>query len=222
VVLRVIVLLGSVAFQAVNPFREIPAPKPKHIAGFVPADVAGWHSQDVALGPTEFIQDKVEQILNFDDVLNREYRRGGVTFGVYVAYWGAGKMPTRLVASHTPDRCWTENGWTCLDMRFKERRSALGTKLQPADWREFRDPNGAHVQVLFWHLIEGRAYDYGNHFNAIPRPLEWWKDAVSQAVHGSREQYFIRVTSNVSFDDIWEDPGFQTVMAGLARLGLAE
>lgn len=221
-VLPLIVLVAAVGFQAVDPFREVARPKPRHLADLVPAELAGWQMADVPLGRTEFVQGQVEQVLKYDDVLNRTYRRGAVTVGVFAAYWGAGKMPTRLVASHTPDRCWTENGWHCEEMRFKQHLLAGGAGLQPADWRRFRDPEGAMVEVYFWHLIEGRAYDYGERFNAIPHPFEWWKDAVRQAVHGSREQYFIRVTSTVPFESVLDDPGIEQLLAGLAGLGLAE
>ena len=220
-ILPVLVLVAAIGIQAFNPFQEEAQPKPKHLAAAIPARVpAGWSARDLPLGPTEYVQEVVERTLRTDDILNREYRRGRETFGVYVAYWGPGKMPTRLVASHTPDRCWTENGWSCEEMRFKQETKVGGQSLQPAEWRRFLDPQGGTTYVLFWQLIEGQAYDFGERFNAIPSPLEWWKDAVQQAVFGSREQYFIRVTSSVPFEEIREDPGFVAVFEGLGRLGL--
>lgn len=220
--LPVVVLLGGVGVQAFNPYGELARPKPPHLAAMVPTEVAGWRGVDVPLGPNEFMQETVEKVLRYDDFINREYRRGSVVFGVYAAYWGAGKMPTRLVASHTPDRCWTENGWRCQDMRFEERLFAGGEALQPADWRRFRSPGGGMTHTLFWHLIDGRAYDYGERFNDIPHPLEWWKDSVQQAIHGSREQYFIRITCSVPFEQVWDDPAIQQIMAALGRVGLTE
>lgn len=41
------------------------------------------------------------------------------------------------------------------------------------------------------------------------------------AIKGSAEQYFIRLTSDRPFGEIEADPGFQEVLAALARLGLA-
>ena len=140
---------------------------------------------------------------------------------MYVAYWGAGKMPTRLVASHTPDRCWTENGWRCLAMKFKQRQNFGTVALQPAEWRLFEPPlGGAPVYVLYWHLVDGRIYDYGERFNNVPSPVRWWKDAVEQALHGSQEQYFIRLTSSEPLENLWNDPGFAQVLTGLSQLGL--
>jgi hypothetical protein len=210
-----------VALQLVNPFRHDAAPKPPHLAATIPARVpGGWIARDLPLGPTEFLEEVVQRTLRTDDFLNREYRRGRTSFGVYAAYWGSGKMPTHLVASHTPDRCWTENGWTCDQMRFKQQFALDGAALQPAEWREFRDPGGGTTYVLYWQLVEGQAYDFGERFNKIPSPWRWWRDAAQQAVFGSREQYFVRVTSSVPFEEIWDDPGFKTVLGAVGKLGV--
>ncbi len=215
------VLGAAVALQGLQIFSEQAVSKGPHLAGFIPAALPGWVTREVPIGPTEFLSKEVEKILNFDEVLNREYVRGGRRFNVYVAYWGAGKMPTRLVASHTPDRCWTENGWRCLEMKSKQTQLFDGPGLKPAEWRLFEPPeNGAPTYVLYWHLVEGRIYDYGARFNSIPDPWLWWKDAVQQALHGSREQYFIRLTSNEPLEQLKDDPGFADVVGGLGRLGL--
>ncbi|MFT3828381.1 MAG: exosortase-associated EpsI family protein [Opitutaceae bacterium] len=215
------VLLAAVALQGIAVFRETPQPRGPHLDAHVPASVRGWRVRNLPLGQTESVRDAVVKTLNYDEVVYREYARPAVAFGVYVAYWGAGKMPTRLVASHTPDRCWTENGWTCGEMRFRQQLSVRDRPLQPAEWRQFQPPNGGPpVYVLYWHLVDGRVLDQGGRFNAVPHPLHWWKDAVQQAFRGSREQYFIRVTSTAPFERIWNDPGFVEVLRGLQTLGL--
>jgi len=217
-----IVLVLAVGAQALGRLRETPVTREKHLAALVPLELPGWSGKDVPLGPNEFIAGEVEKVLNFDDALNREYSRGAKSFAVYVAYWGYGKMPTRLVASHTPDRCWTENGWRCLEMKFKQEERFEGETLQPAEWRLFEPPGGGKpTYVLFWHLVEGRVYDYGERFNAVPDPFLWWKDAVQQAVMGSREQYFIRLTSSAPLETLWSDPGFGEVLRGLKAIGLS-
>jgi hypothetical protein len=131
-------------------------------------------------------------------------------------------MPARFVASHTPDRCWTENGWHCAEMRFKQKEPFEGMALQPAEWRLFNPPDGGSpTYVLYWHLVDGRIYDYGERFNAVPDPLRWWKDAVQQVLMGSREQFFIRLTSNGPVERLWGDPGVAEVLRSLQRLGLS-
>lgn len=217
----ILVLLGAVGLQALGGARQTGEPRSAHLASQLSPSPEGWTMRDVPLGENEFIENEVEKILNFDDVVNREYRRGRTTFGVYAAYWGPGKMPTRLVASHTPDRCWTENGWKCLDMKFKVTQSIGGETMKPTEWRLFQPPSGGDpTHVLYWHLVEGRIYDYGERFNAVPHPLLWWKDAIQQAMLGSREQYFVRITSNVPFDTLWSEPGFIRVVRQLEPMGV--
>ncbi len=65
-------------------------------------------------------------------------------------------------------------------------------------------------------------YDYGDGFNQRPDPLRWWRETVHYALKGSADQYFIRLTSDRPFEEIWQDPGFQEVLTSLAKLGLAE
>jgi hypothetical protein len=222
-VLPALVLAAAVGLQFGRLTHEMPHPRDVRLAQAVPSSIPGWTGRDVPLGPSEFIAGEVEKVLNYDQVLYREFTHGGETFGVYVAYWGAGKMPTRFVASHTPDRCWTENGWHCVDMRFKQAETFEGGALQPAEWRLFEPPEGGKpTYVLYWHLVDGKVYDYGSRFNAVPEPMRWWKDAVQQVVMGSREQFFIRLTSNLPVEDLWSDPGVADVMRSLERLGLSQ
>jgi len=219
----VVVLLAAVTVQGVDVFREVPKPRALHLAQAIPTSAPGWTGRDLPLGANEFTSKEAEKVLNFDEVVYREYRRGEVFFTAYTAYWGAGKMPTRFVADHTPDRCWTENGWRCLEMKFRQVTKLDGKTLQPAEWRLFEPPNGGKpTYVLYWHLVEGRIYDYGERFNSIPDPFRWCKDAVQQALLGSREQYFIRVASSEPPEKLWSDAGFIEVMRGLERLGLKE
>ena len=221
-ILPAVTLALAVGLQGLNLFSEKPHARAAHLARAVPADLPGWSAREMPLGASEFLAGEVEKVLNFDEVLYREYSRAGEKFEVYVAYWGAGKMPTRMVASHTPDRCWTENGWQCVEMKFKQNGLFAGITLQPAEWRIFQPPRGNQpTYVIYWHLVEGRIYDYGERFNQVPSPVLWIKDAMQQAFLGSREQYFIRLTSNLPLESLAGDPGFAAVLHGLGGLGLA-
>lgn len=216
-------LVAAVALQGMDVFHEKPQSRPSHLSQSVPLTIAGWSERDLPLGANEFVSKAAEKTLNYDEVVYREYRRDGVYFTVYVAYWGAGKMPTQLVASHTPDRCWTENGWRCLEMKFRQSFVVGGSAMKPAEWRLFEPPNrGKPIYVLFWHLVNGRVYDYGERFNSIPDPFRWGKDAVQQALLGRQEQYFIRVASSEAPEKLWSDPGYMEVMRGLVELGLKQ
>jgi Protein of unknown function (DUF3485) len=193
------------------------------LAAGLPSAPAGWSAKDEPLGPTEFLQTAVEKNLNYDDMVNRVYRNGGRSFGLYVAYWSPGRMPVQKVASHTPDRCWSENGWTCEAMRIDDNLKAGNQLLLPARWRLFRPPvqGGPKQYVLYWHLVGGELYDYGDRFNQRPDPLKWWRDTVHYAVKGSSDQYFIRIMSSQPLEELQGDPGFQEVLGALATLGLA-
>jgi Protein of unknown function (DUF3485) len=217
------VLLGAVVAQGLGAWRTPPPSPSPRLAQRISAQPAGWTSQEIPLGANEFLANEAEKILNYDEFINREYARGAERFGLYVAYWGAGKMPVQLVASHTPDRCWTENGWHCLEMRFKQTDIFAGASLQPAEWRLFEPPlGGSPTYVLYWHLVDRHAYDFGARFTAIPDPVRWWKGAFQQVLHGRPEQYFIRITSSRPIEELWSDPGFREIMQALSELGLAQ
>jgi len=212
------VRLGNVKDgDTLSPVRQI------QLGATLPKAVAGLEAADEPLGPTEFLQTAVEKSLNYDDMVNRVYRSGGRSFGVYVAYWSPGRMPVQKVASHTPDRCWSESGWTCEAMRIDHHLKAGDQHLLPARWRLFRPPveGGAKQYVLYWHLVGGDLYDYGDGFNQRPDPLTWWRDTVHYALKGSSEQYFIRIMSAQPLEELQADAGFQVVLGALAKLGLA-
>lgn len=197
--------------------------KPIGLAERVPLSIHGWAGFDESLGATEFLQSSVEKNLNYDDMVNRRYTKGTTVLGVYVGYWTPGRMPVQKVASHTPDRCWSENGWTCLADRFPYEVPTGQAVLFPAYWREFTAPGSQKpTYVLYWHLVGGEPYDYGGGFNQSLSPVAWWKETLHYAFKGSAEQYFIRLTSNKPFEELWDDPGVQEIVAALAELGLAD
>ena len=223
-----IILVAAVGLQFVR-VRNVKDGDTHSAAGHIqlgatlPKAVTGWKAADEPLGSTEFLQTAVEKNLNYDDMVNRVYRSGARSFGLYVAYWSPGRMPVQKVASHTPDRCWSESGWTCEAMRIEAGLSAGDQRLLPARWRLFRPPveGGAKQYVLYWHLVGGDLYDYGDRFNQRPDPLQWWRDTVHYAMKGSSEQYFIRIMSPQPLEELQADPGFQEVLRALATLGLA-
>ena len=193
------------------------------LAHRLPRAIAGWTSTDEPLGPTEFLQTAVEKTLNYDDMVNRVYRKGDRRVGLYVAYWSPGRMPVQKVASHTPDRCWSENGWSCEALRIERDLKAGDQRLLPARWRLFRPPanSGAKQYVLYWHLVGGELYDYGEGFNQRLSPVQWWRETLHYAVKGSSNQYFVRLMSAQPLDELHADAGFQEILRALAKLGLA-
>lgn len=191
--------------------------KGAHLAQRLPPAPSGWASREMPLGETEAVQGAVEKTLKFEDVYFREYRSGMGTLTVYIAYWGPGKMPTQLVASHTPDRCWSSAGWSCEEMKHGVQLAGL----RGGEWRLFRAPNGSPTHVQYWHLVGTEIYDYGERLNQVPSIWRWWRDAAFQAFRAPAEQYFVRLASDRPFDQLAADPGWQELMAALGKLGLA-
>ncbi len=197
--------------------------KGDHLHAVLPAAIDGMPAAELPLGPTEAGDDLVRRVLQCDDVFYRAYNTPRGRFELYVAYWSPNKISSHLVASHTPDRCWSDNGWTCVDMKFGQRYSLDDRPFQPAEWRRFSSPGATRkVNVIYWHVVGGRPYPYGKSFNWTPNPLQYWKQFATYLLFGSDEQYFVRLTSEQSFDTLWPDPGFQEVLARLGALGLAE
>ena len=215
-----ILLVAAVALQFGFRSGVAARARPPHLQENIPMTLEGWTVHDEPLGPSEAVAASAVKTLNLDEYVYRAYTKGSTRFAIYAAYWAPGRMPTRLVASHTPDRCWTENGMRCLDMKFKLPVTVGDRALLPAEWRVFAAPGGEVTHVMYWHLVDGELYDYGDRFSAIPHPWLWWQNTVTQAMRGSLEQHFFRVTANVSFEQLLREPGFEAVMGQLGTLAL--
>jgi len=205
-----------------NPFGMEPQPgRGKHVADYVPEEAKGWSVTNQELGATESMKERSEQILDLDDFVYRNYSRAGGDefFEVYVAYWAPGKASILEVSSHTPDRCWTENGWTQLDQKHAVEKEIAGDSLLPAEWRAF-EIQGNEQFVHYWHLVGGDSYQYSQRSNAFPTPYTYVRDLLRSHMAGTGEQYFIRINTNIPFEELWYDPGFREVVAEVAELGL--
>ena len=220
-ILAALVLAGILGFQLVAAWMPTPeAPEREPLADLLPDAIVGWTVEDLDLGPTESVNERSLRLLNLDDYVHRNYKGEDVEFSVYVAYWTPGKMPVRLVNQHTPDRCWTEVGWTCTDREWNVQRSAGAIDLQPAQWGTYtiRD----HEQkTYFWHLVGGEAFWYGgdrlNTRTSITTVIE---NFLKLGFNQAREQFFIRIIYNGDRDTLWQDPAFIDIMQRLATLGL--
>jgi hypothetical protein len=127
-----------------------------------------------------------------------------------------------LVNQHTPDRCWTEVGWVCTDREWNVERSVNGRRLQPGQWGVYELEDFKNY-TYFWHIVGGEVHWYGGErLNTKSSLTSVWEDFRKFGLNVHREQFFIRVVSRESMDDLWEDPAFQTVMEDLADLCLAE
>jgi hypothetical protein len=180
----------------------------------------GWIGTDLPLGESELLRNRAEALLRFDDYVYRSYANAERSFSVYVAYWKPGKMPTRLVSLHTPDRCWVENGWSCLESR-NHQESFGAADLPPNEWRIFSAPEGAQKTfTVFWLLADGVPHDFGSGTNRIPNPFAWWSSVLKEARGGKAAHLFVRFTSDRPLEDLVQLSGWTELVASLNQVGL--
>ena len=221
--LAVIVLVVGVVLQVVSRTRPVPeGTLTQPLAEVIPSSLAGWEVKDLDLGPTESVIERSQQLLNLDDFIHRSYQRGDKGFSVYVAYWKPGKMPVRLVNQHSPDRCWTEVGWVCTDRQWNVERTVDGRPLQPGQWGVYEIEDHKNY-TYFWHIVGGEVHWYGGErLNTRSSLTSIGEDFRKFGLNVYREQFFVRIVSARSMDDLWEEPGFLRVMSDLEDLCLAE
>lgn len=153
----------------------------------------------------------VGELLNFDDAVFRIYRKGTQHFDVYAAYWRPGKMSERLVGGHTPDVCWVAAGWTRISQE-PPRLDVVASAGFPAhgQYRVFKDPRGSFRWVVFWHKTGEAFVDYDPDGGVPP----WWAVFADLSGHGLKprgSQYFVRISSNVPWEDLTSDSEFRAV-----------
>lgn len=217
--LPILVLVTAVALQlyaASRPSLSLPAPI---LTTDIPAALPGWSAQDLPLAETEETRHAVVKTLQFDQFVSRIYRRGPAIVTIYAAYWGPNKVPPRAIGVHTPDTCWIQNGWSRLDRAHAvPLTTAQGTAFKPAEYGVYTFGD-ARQHVYFWHLVGGMPYSYDQEgLHSLTAPLQ---DLLAFGVNQRREQLFVRLASNVPFDQIWRDPGFTALLVSLGRLGVA-
>ena len=222
--IAVVLLAAALTFQFfLKPVERRDSLSRIQLARRLPSDLPGWRMKELPLGPNEFLERRSAEVLRCDEFVFREFSLGEKSFAIFSSYWGPEKMPTRLVAMHTPDRCWTENGWICREQDFGVVKESTAGKLFPAQWRLFNPPQSVEkVYVLFWLISDGKPYDFGRRLNLVPNPIRWWADVIDEARSGSKEHLFVRLTSNRPFDELRGDPGWEEVLGALAKLGLQE
>ncbi len=178
------------------------------LADILPPAPSGWTKTAKPIADTTEMQEAVGELLNFDDGAFVDYRHGADRLSVYIAYWTPGKMSARLVAGHTPDVCWIGGGWKRVAPEATEQRKDrtteredIGTSgaplLQTAERRVF-ELNGHREHVWFWHVVGERVQSYGN--QATPPWYAVFTDLLTQGLSQRKEQFFIRLSSNVPMD----------------------
>ena len=206
-----------------------PAAPLGHMAKLIPMEAGKWKGEDVPLGQTEEVVRAAESLLLVTEFLSRNYKTSdGRDFTLYISYWAAGKEPVIRASRHVPDNCWVGNGWK-LD-KDKKRDGIVykvGDKnLKPGYYREFdftqSDGLSVHRNVFYWYIVDGKPYHYGSGDTAIPGPAQYIRNLMNQCFEGIPEQYFIRLDTGGSIEELLKDPDVQPILKGLGELTLFE
>ena len=212
-----VVCAGLVAFGEFRSYPEGSLQTP--LTELLPsATDHGWSQRDIPLGPTESVIERSETLLQFDDFVHREYRKGSRYFTVYAAYWEPGAMPPRIVNQHNPSLCWILAGWNCDDLDPQVEVAAPGMDVEPAQWGIF-EKNGQVLYTYYWHLLDGEVFRF--YSESIPgRIVRMATQPFSSKFNTKREQYFIRVVSSEPVEFLWSEPFFHEILRSLEVSGL--
>lgn len=212
-VIILVVAVGG-ACQLTRPGERLATTPPPDLAHIVPPDAPDWQSV-LTDDLTPFAR-----ALATDHLMQRTYVREGPTgrieLNIYVAYWGPGQAPVSLVAAHTPDACWPGAGWQATPVPTPRVRPPLPSRTLPeAEYREFTDGHTPQ-HVWYWHLHAGRPIEQPDPFS--PRDLlllalrhEWRRNG---------DQLLVRLSSNVPWDQLANDPLVVQLFERLQPLGL--
>jgi hypothetical protein len=226
---RALLYCGAVivcALLAVNAYILLkPVPQPKisaALAQLMPSAPLGWTSVDLPIADTPEAQSRVESILHYDDAAYRVYQNGDTEVAVYVAHWLPGGSSPAKVGAHTPDTCWVDAGWLRKDRQEAVTRDLSGGQLKPLEYGVF-EKDGASINVIFWHLLgdDPVRYDLVGWQNGLLGRLGRFhtlmQDLNQFGLDQRREQVLVRISSNVPFTQLWDNPGFDRILAQISR-----
>lgn len=223
---KLILILGALGLCSAVGLRAyfglVPPPEPtleRELGEIFPEELPGWSVKEMDMANSPEAAARVSDFLNFDDSVFRIYTNGQTMIGLYIAYWKPGKVSYRWAGAHTPDTCWVQAGWERKDREFAIPFHHGDTRFEPAEFGVYEKDNTSQ-NVYFWHLVGGDAFRYdqvGNHniFGSLVDVREY-------GLNLREEQFFIRVSSNRTVDELKELPGFSKILEGLAEIGLKE
>lgn len=213
-----VLLLGAIGLVTFTALQPKPTPTlTQPLAELLPKEIAGWTVKDQPIAETQEMKKAVGELLNYDDALSRTYSQGDTSIAVYVAYWKPGKMSPRLVAGHTPDVCWVNNGWRCTNRDFEHQINISAPSIHIAQAGTY-ETSGKIQNVLFWHLHQNRLVAY----NTGGQP-PWWSsisDIWNRGLNQRGEQFFIRISSNLAIEEIETSEVFQLALQALGPVAL--
>ena len=203
-------------------FAFVPPPKAtfsRSLKDVFPRELAGWQIQDLEIADTPEASARVSDFLDFDDAIFRFYTKDGAEIGLYIAYWRPGKTSYRWAGAHTPDTCWVLAGWECTQREYGIPFQHGSIPFQPAEYGIYETELDKQ-HVYFWHLVGRKAYGYKQ--QGTPNIFAALIDIKHHGLDQRKEQFFIRLSSNKTLDQLKELAGFAKILDSLAEIGLAE
>lgn len=186
----------------------------------IPTTIAGWETREEPLGDTEYQERVVLDALQLEHYVHRAYYKEGRYVAVFVAWWPPGRIPTRLVAFHSPDICWTSQGLHCTTFVNRRPIKVQGRTWHPAEWRTFVEADGAKSEVLFWLLVGGTPYDFGTGLGHLPGPWAWFGDLCTRLTGKKQEHLLVRIATNGTWEECLNDPDLASALARIGEVGL--
>ena len=203
-------------------FLFVPPPEPtlhKALSIIVPSELPGWRIKDMDMAESPESSARITDFLNFDDAIFRVFEKGDTFVGLYIAYWTPGKASYRWAGAHTPDTCWVVNGWSRDDREYSVPFQHDGQALEPAEFGIY-SKSGQAQQVYFWHLVGGKAHGYAQ--KEVPNIFGALLDIKNHGLNLRQEQFFVRLSSNKSLDELRQQNGFDQILDALLKLGMEE
>lgn len=181
----------------------------------IPETAAGWQ--------VETARDlyRFSDLLRTRQLAERTYLKrtpeGIVQITLYVAHWAPGEASVSLVAAHTPDACWPGGGWVVGPVAAPQVALAVSGRTLPVAEHRFFKQGALPQHVWFWHVYDGRVINYRDPYS-VPALLEI---AWNYGFRREGSQYFVRLSSNLPWEKIANEPLVQEISARLAAVGIS-
>ena len=201
-------------------FVLVPPPEQtfnRTLANVIPSNLSDWEIQDLDIADTPEASARVSDFLDFDDSIFRIFTKGDTSVGLYIAYWSPGKTSYRWAGAHTPDTCWVVAGWDCTKREHSIPFQHGDLSFQPAEYGIYETETDKQ-HVYFWHLVGNEAYAYKQ--KGTPNIFGALIDIRDHGLNLRKEQFFIRLSSNKTIDQLKQIDGFSEILDGLAKIGL--
>ncbi len=217
--LGIAILLVALGLRAY--FAFVPPPEAtlnQALAEVIPSELSGWQIKDMDMAESPESSVRIANFLNFDDAIFRLFEKDDTFVGLYIAYWSPGKTSYRWAGAHTPDTCWVLNGWTRTERQYSIPFKHEEVQFEPAEFGVY-EKNGSAQNVYFWHLVGGKAFGYMQ--EGAPNIFGALVDIQHHGLDLRQEQFFIRLSSNKSLEELKKLPAFNQILDSLTEIGLA-